>query len=422
MDKNKQMWRMIDTSRRFMYSYEFLIESRLSPKYFSRERSIGFQDVIMCMLNNFKKSTQIEVDDYFENVKKRDTSVSKQAFSKARQKVSPRAFTLLNDCLVESIYGEDDYDKFKGYRLFAVDGFYLTLNNTEEMRKSFGFVDNKQACSALAQASSLYDIENDIVVHSLIDRYETDERKMALQHIRKLESIGLDNDLILFDRGYPSKELIGDLTEKGIKYLMRVSSQFVKEINEFQGTDGIVEIKCDDKKIKVRVIKVILANGEVEKLISNVLESSLTEEDFKSLYFKRWGIETKYNELKNKYQIENFSGHTKQTVEQDFYATIYLSNLSALAKGSAEQELMKKNSGKETELTYKINNNSLIAGLKNNLIMMILEDDPSKRVEIYDNIALKIMKNPVPVRPNRQFERKKKGKSHKFPMNGKSGL
>ena len=43
-------------------------------------------------------------------------------------------------------------------------------------------------------------------------------------------------------------------------------------------------------------------------------------------------IKIKYDELKNPLEIENFSGTTKIAIEQDFYASIYLSNMIELAR------------------------------------------------------------------------------------------
>lgn len=60
-------------------------------------------------------------------------------------------------------------------------------------------------------------------------------------------------------------------------------------------------------------------------------------EDFKELYFKRWGIEIKYDELKNRLEIENFTGATKIAIEQDFYASIYLSNMIELARKDIDE-------------------------------------------------------------------------------------
>ena len=51
----------------------------------------------------------------------------------------------------------------------------------------------------------------------------------------------------------------------------------------------------------------------------------------------RWGIEIKYDELKNRLQIENFTGTTKIAIEQDFYATIYLSNMVEMARSRSDE-------------------------------------------------------------------------------------
>lgn len=69
----------------------------------------------------------------------------------------------------------------------------------------------------------------------------------------------------------------------------------------------------------------------------------LKYEEFKGLYFKRWGIETKFDELKNKFQIENFSGIKPVIIEQDFYAILLLSNIASIFEQEAQEELKEKN-------------------------------------------------------------------------------
>jgi hypothetical protein len=87
----------------------------------------------------------------------------------------------------------------------------------------------------------------------------------------------------------------------------------------------------------MRVLKFELNSGIIETLITNIFDEDFTVADFKELYFKRWSIEVKYNEIKNKLQIENFTGETPIAIEQDFYATMYLANMVALAKKDANQ-------------------------------------------------------------------------------------
>ena len=58
--------------------------------------------------------------------------------------------------------------------------------------------------------------------------------------------------------------------------------------------DSIMTLKGDSKKgthdVNVRVITVKLDGGETEYLVTNIFDKSLTNEDFKELYFMRWPI------------------------------------------------------------------------------------------------------------------------------------
>lgn len=418
--RNLGVWRSFKET---VDNYEFLLSVRLRAQDFSRSRKMGFSDIISCMLNFFKKDAQIEIDDFLENVKGKDITMSEQAFLKARQKILPKAFTILNDVMVKDVYVKPEYYyTFKGFRLLAVDGTVLTLNNTKVMQEAFGGIENKSGINAAAQASCLYDLENGVILHSIIDSYKSDERQMALNHIEKLDSFGYRNDLILFDRGYPSTELITKLAEKNIKFVMRVSSAFLKQINEFNDKDGIVKIKSGKNEMDIRIINVELETGEIEKLITNLFDESFTPSDFKDLYFKRWAIETRYDFLKNKLEIENFTGDSKLTVEQDFYASIYLANLCELTKACSDEMINEENSNKNLKREYKTNQKRLIAKLKNNLIKIIAEDDQARKEIMFNQLIDEIHKKPVAIRPNRSFPRAKKGSTIKFPKNKKRTL
>ena len=51
---------------------------------------------------------------------------------------------------------------------------------------------------------------------------------------------------------------------------------------------------------------------------------------FKELYFLRWGIETYYDELKNKIKLEHFTGYSKTSVLQDFFCAVFITNLQLI--------------------------------------------------------------------------------------------
>jgi len=64
--------------------------------------------------------------------------------------------------------------------------------------------------------------------------------------------------------------------------------------------------------------------------------------DFKELYFKRWAIETYYNRFKNIIGVEHFSGTSCQSILQEFYCALYMSNMQAILTMDAQQQARKK--------------------------------------------------------------------------------
>ena len=403
-------------------SYLFLITVRKKPKYFSRRGKMGFKNVILFILNFGKKSLQIELDNFFKTINKTNDGVKKQAFSEARQKVSPEAFIILQENIIKKVYTATDLNLYKGYRLSAIDGSTIELQNTEELRKAFGYAENGKEEIARAKISEIYDIENNIIIDAIIDRYDTPERELAIRHIEKLKEYGLQNDLVLFDRGYPSKEFIATLIENDIKFVMRVSKSFIEEVNNTKGEDETVTFRYNGKSYTIRVIKFALDETTQETLITTLYDESFTVDDFKELYFKRWGAEIKFNELKQRLQLENFDGIKEVVIKQDFYATIFLANMAALAKMQSDEEIQNKNKGKELKYEYKTNVNIMLGKLKDKLILIMIEKSPWKRARMYRELLCEISMNSIPIRPNRQNPRRFKHYRDRYPMNARRGL
>lgn len=401
----------------------FMLENRMKSTYFTRSTGkMNFKDLIIFALNFVKKSLQIELDSYFKNIKGVEPNMTKQAYSQARQKISPKAFIMLNEAIIKWFYKNDDFNTYRDYRISAIDGSVLELNNSERLREAFGYVENTTVKVARALSAGIYDIENDMLITSKITRYSVSERDLAVELIEQLKELGLRNDLILFDRGYPSTKLIRYLESNKIKYLMRVQRKFLKVVNETKEPDEIVEVKTGDEILKIRVIKFMLDSGIEEVLISNLTDKNFDVMDFKKLYFKRWGIELKFDELKNRLQIENFTGDTQIAIEQDFYATIYLSNMAAIAKAEANQDVLQANEGKELKYEYKVNTNILIGKLRDSFVMALLQDDANKRKKMVDKILIEIQKNTIPIRPDRSYERNMELKRNKYSLTTKKCL
>jgi len=140
---------------------------------------------------------------------------------------------------------------------------------------------------------------------------------------------------------------------------------------------------------------------------------------FKALYFKRRPIETKYNQIKNRLEIENFSGRLVDNIRQDFYATMVLTNLVADFAEEAQIEVEEEQKGKGKKYRYKVNMNHAVGVLKDRLILTLCEEDREKRRKMFDEITDMLKKRIIPIRPNRSFPRNIPRKA-KFHHNQKS--
>ena len=410
---------ILDMTRDKVTDIMYMIRHRKKPSYFTRSTGkLQFPEVIYIILKGLRKTLQLEIDSWFEG-RGQEPSMTKQSFSELRQKISPTAFVELNDVFVNWFYEDDAFKKYHGYRLLGVDGSITEIPNTECNRKHFGYYHNQSDWKqSRAMMSAIYDIENDIIIESEICSWRSAEREVAKKLITRVSEKGQKNDLYLFDRGYPSNEMYHFLMmEQKVKFVIRVKiNKFQAQTDNANLPDQEIEISYKEEKLRLRVINVKLNTGETEKLVTNLYEETI---DFRDLYFKRWGIEVKYCQLKSRYELENFSGNSQIAIEQDFYANIYLSNMLSIAKEEANNDIIKKDGLK---YEYKVNMNILIGKMIPMLVKSLCEDNHERRGELYIKTMLEITRNLVPIRPGRHFPRREPSRKNKFPYTRKRPL
>lgn len=382
---------------------------------------MSFSNTIYFICSALRKSLSTEINNFVEEHSYLEfPNISKQAFSKARQNISPEAFKELCSVFTDSFYNSNvDLKKWNGFNVFAVDGTTLQVLDTSENIEYFGTSKNQSTtATALASASALYDVLNDIVIDATISRYRTSERKMAQQHINSINNIKLlNNSIVIFDRGYPSYDMFNFLEENGLFFLMRVSS--LKRIAEsINSNDSILNYKFGVYSKEVRVIKVELPDGTIEVLLTNIFNKSISTTLFKELYFLRWGVECKYKELKSSIEIEEISGTKPIAIEQDFYASIYLSMVASLIKTDADAAIANDNQDKSLKSEYQANRNFILSEVLKKIIAMMVKSILGKR--ILENLLEKAKKIRSQIRPNRSCERKNKHPRKKHNSQRKS--
>ena len=381
-------------SASIMRAVSTLNESRLKPQYFTRKRKLPFYALLKFLLSMHKTSTQSALGKFLE---RKGITMSQQALSKARSKFDHTPFLKLFNGIRNAFYSSEYIDKlhkFNGKFLIAIDGSDTALPNLPSLLKKFGGTGSK-ASSPTARMSIAYDILNDFIMEANFSPLSVSERDHAKNHIEQVgKMIDLKDSVFIMDRGYASQELIELLSKKSF-YLFRLRTKFNTEIDALPLGSHIITMYGN---VKVRIVKFVLPSGEIESLLTNLFD--LDESEFKDLYFKRWRIEVKYDVVKNKLEMPCFSGFSENVIMQDFWISIYLANMAAIAKNEADEKIKEERLDKDNKYEYQTNVNTLIGSMRDRFADAVFTRNPAQRQKKLERIILEIQKSVVPIRPD----------------------
>ena len=392
----------------------------MSESNFTRTRKQTFSCTLLFVMNFLKKSLAIEIENFLSYVKSglgsaHQKSFTKSAFTQCRNKISPLVFKYLSSKLIHEFYTDNELSVklWNGFRLLSVDGSRVTLPNTIELRNIYGEAKNHtNTTTTQGRLSVLYDVLNNYAIDGLLEPLSVGEKALAIKHLEYTK----ERDLIIYDRGYPSFDLIYEHTKRNIDFLIRVKINFSNQINSFYKSrkkSATIKLRPGNKRlsdkefnkdstIEVRLIRIELSDGEVEILITSLLDSKKYKHSiFKSLYYKRWGIETYYDEFKNKLKLEYFSGYSSQSIQQDFYAALFVSNIQTLIVSDINEELDSKE--RTTKYQYKVNTNLSYGFLKDRVISLLFSEATMQ--EVMPELRGLFKKYLIPIRPNRCYPR-----------------
>jgi hypothetical protein len=130
-------------------------------------------------------------------------------------------------------------------------------------------------------------------------------------------------------------------------------------------------------------------------------------------------VETKYNQVKQKMEPENFSGRLAGNIKQDFYAMMTVPDMPAGGLREANEKIPKGRREKR-KYEYRANVNHAVGVLKDRLIGMLITDDGFAWDYLYRELVSEIRRRVVPVRPNREVAGKEYLRKPHFHHNHKS--
>lgn len=387
-----------------------LEESRFEKVYFTRNRKMPFEKLLKFLLSMYRTSSQNALNKFFEN---KGITMSQQALSKARNKFDHSPFQKIFTAVRDAQYAPNQLpslEKYEGKLLIAIDGSATELPNLPSLLEKFGGTGAK-ASSPTARMSIAYDVLNDFIVDADFSPLSVSERSHAKNHINNFgEIVNLKDVVFIMDRGYASEELIKLISEKS-NYLFRLRTKFNVEIDKL--SLGSHEIKMYDE-VNVRIVKFTLPSGEIETLMTNLFD--LDESKFMELYFKRWPVEVKFDIVKNKLELPCVGGFTENIIMQDFWISMYLANIAAIAKYEADQKIKEQRADKNNKYEYQANVNTLIGSLRERFAIAVFTRNPFQRIKKVKLILKEIQHSVVPIRPydglTPRYENTRKSKFH----------
>lgn len=376
------------------------------------------------LTQGLSRSIQREVNSFHQKLEGNDFSlqhVTKGAFTKARAKLNPGAFVELNEVCNRSFYTNAPWRTWCGFRLMSIDGSTVVLPNHESIKEEFGveyFGPSANRPRSVARISMLYDVLNFMTLDGQMASYATSERELAYRHLNHLQAA---KDLLLMDRGYPSLPLMYALQSSNIHYCIRMRDDWwltVRAMLAAGEKDKIVtfELPPKDKEqaglpmqdkclIKCRLVAVRLDDGTQEILCTSVIDNAkIPYEYFKELYHYRWNIEEGYKLYKSRLQLEAFSGKTARAVKQDFFAKVFMANMTAALAFPVEEKLKEEQKASGRKHLHQVNKTNALAFVKENITGLLIKKLIRPAIKALDKI---LRATTEIVRPNRKNPRNK---------------
>jgi len=286
------------------------------------------------------------------------------AFVQQREKILPSAF-------------EDLFEKFtathlkprnhRGYRLLAADG--SDLHSPTNPDNADTYFQSQPAAKGynLTHLNALYDLCNRIYVDALTEPRRSENERRALADMVDRSAIG-GRVIVIGDRGYESYNVFAHIERKGWNYIIRVKDlgsngilsglplpyddEFDvcfhriltrKQTKEVKARPDVYRVMPqnqvfdflplqtkEDYPISFRVVRIKIAEGSYETILTNLDARHFPPCELKELYRMRWGIETSFRELKYSVGLTNFHAKKREYIVQEIFARLIMYNFAEM--------------------------------------------------------------------------------------------
>lgn len=302
---------------------------------FSRNRKLNLIHTIghvLHMVSSRKQNgSEITSQNYFTELKRADLAAARSSITGARSKLSWRAF----EYLLKELNSATTSSLWRGRRVFAVDGTYLSLPATAEILKSFPRANSikKRTHYPKALFVTATNVLSGVPLTAKIDSGESgSERKLLISMLSDFAK----NSVLLLDRGFDGVQNLYEIHKRDLYFIARMrtdrtTSLVIRKFLDSKKYSSIVEFENEEDKIfKVRLIRRgICRNGRPIVVATNLVDQKYSATEVFNLYKKRWNIETMYRRVKGLFQIEKFTAKSLNGVLQEIWANLFVLGLTS---------------------------------------------------------------------------------------------
>ena len=340
--------------------------------------------------------------------------VSAAAMCRARAKLDEQVFKVLQQRILQRSDAERKDFLWQGHRLHAVDGSKLNLPRA--LLKNGYRTPNDKAHYPQGLVSCLYQLKARIPIDFELVSHGN-ERKVALTHLKQLG----ENDVVVYDRGYYSYELLHAHWLRGVEAVFRLQQNMTVAMDRFmdsERTDSIIEVKPTAKirarirrrhaqakcpPLKLRLVKYTHADTTYTLAVTLQDPMRYPISDLSDLYHQRWGIEEMYKISKSWLSIEQFHAKTERGVKQELYAHFVLITLTRIFTNYSEDRIR----GAPEEDQKQVNFKHALQVVARNLEQLVLRS-AELITSTLNTIVSSISRQRQKQRPNRSYARQSK--------------
>ncbi len=252
---------------------------------------------------------------------------------------------------------------------------------------------------------------------------------MLFEHLNHISK----GDLLTADPNYGHFHIMKMLKQKDIEFCIRMnaSSKFIKDFIASGKEDEILiwtpsyatkktckKHKVDTQPMKIRLVKIEISEKVIEIIATSLTnQKEITSKDLDELYNIRWAVEEEYKKYMQRIIVEFFSSTKVNGVMQDFYANIFMVNLTNIFRNIAQEQVEKDDVIKNRKNKHQVNWTEGLRKVKPRFILFFVRSQ-QEVVELVKSIIVSMQTNIEKLVKNRKFKRdsRKKGSRQKAFM------